>query len=427
MGNKYSSQSISGYNSSPPADDGTVSEANKVKWATHKTKLADPIKTLTEAVNSAIAGHVDRGPTAVTTATTLDATHFNEVIEASGTSEITLTDASTLTAGWFVDIINKGSGNIPILRATASDTIDATSNDITLYPLDKIRLSVNAGADGFLTDRGGPIKDYYADTGAADAYVATPYPKWPAYAAGQKITLKIANANTGASTLNVSGLGVKNIKLHDGNDPGAGQIKASIHTFQYDGTNFILLNPFGVSAGNGSSLVLISTGTASASATLDFTGIDSTYSTRVYICDGILPATDATEFRFRVSTDNGSSFASTNEYNYSANGSNTTPGVVTAGGTGAGEVVLAGPAANRVGNASTEGACGMVYINRPYSSSLYTRVYYQFSWTNDSGNIVQWSGGGSYQVATAVDAVRFIFDSGNIASGVIREYGIKDA
>ena len=50
--NPYTSQAISGYNASPPPDDGSQVAANKVEWAKHKTKLADPIKTLSEAVNS---------------------------------------------------------------------------------------------------------------------------------------------------------------------------------------------------------------------------------------------------------------------------------------------------------------------------------------------------------------------------------------
>jgi hypothetical protein len=73
MGTKFSSKTISGYNSSPPADDGTVSEANRVKYSTLKTKLGDPVKTLAEDINSALVTHVDKGPTAITTATTLGA------------------------------------------------------------------------------------------------------------------------------------------------------------------------------------------------------------------------------------------------------------------------------------------------------------------------------------------------------------------
>ena len=45
MGTKWSTVSVSGYNSSPPSDDGSTTTANEVKWSTIKTKLPDPLKT----------------------------------------------------------------------------------------------------------------------------------------------------------------------------------------------------------------------------------------------------------------------------------------------------------------------------------------------------------------------------------------------
>lgn len=50
--NPYSSQTIAGFNAGAPPDDGTKVAANQLEWAKHKTKLADPIKTLAEAINS---------------------------------------------------------------------------------------------------------------------------------------------------------------------------------------------------------------------------------------------------------------------------------------------------------------------------------------------------------------------------------------
>lgn len=50
--NPYSTQTIAGYNSSPPPDDGSKSSDNKLEWAKHKNKIGDPIKTLAEGINS---------------------------------------------------------------------------------------------------------------------------------------------------------------------------------------------------------------------------------------------------------------------------------------------------------------------------------------------------------------------------------------
>ena len=51
--NPYSAPAISGYNSSPPADDGTKVDSNRVQWSKHISKIGDPVKTLVEAAVSA--------------------------------------------------------------------------------------------------------------------------------------------------------------------------------------------------------------------------------------------------------------------------------------------------------------------------------------------------------------------------------------
>ena len=52
--NPYSTQTIAGYNTNPPADDGSQVEANKVSWSTHLDKLAKPLKDLAEAINTQV-------------------------------------------------------------------------------------------------------------------------------------------------------------------------------------------------------------------------------------------------------------------------------------------------------------------------------------------------------------------------------------
>lgn len=51
----YTPPTISGYNTSPPPDDGSQVAANKILWATIKTKLADPIKNYVDSINTAVA------------------------------------------------------------------------------------------------------------------------------------------------------------------------------------------------------------------------------------------------------------------------------------------------------------------------------------------------------------------------------------
>ena len=51
--------------------------------------------------------------------------------------------------------------------------------------------------------------DYAADTGAANAYVIALTPALTSHVVGMPIHFMAANANTGASTININGLGIK--------------------------------------------------------------------------------------------------------------------------------------------------------------------------------------------------------------------------
>ena len=77
------------------------------------------------------------------------------------------------------------------------------------------------------------------DSGAANAYVLTPTVALSSYTAGLLVAFIPTVANTGASTINISGLGTKNIKGSAGNDPINGALAAGKPILlQYDGTQF---------------------------------------------------------------------------------------------------------------------------------------------------------------------------------------------
>lgn len=111
----------------------------------------------------------------------------------------------------------------------------------------------------------------FNDSGAADAYVITPVPAITAYAKYQFWQVDIANANTGASTMNISGLGARNIfDYNTGAALTGGELVAGLHTFMDDGTQLILMNP------KISSSLTLETEQATTSGTAkDFTGISS--------------------------------------------------------------------------------------------------------------------------------------------------------
>lgn len=120
------------------------------------------------------------------------------------------------------------------------------------------------------------LKDYtlqvpYAQAaGSANAYTASLTPALTAYTEGAAIAVKINAANTGASTININGLGVKSIRDPRGNTLPAGKLTAgSIYTLRYNGTNFILQGEG--ASGNATASDLLSGKTASTDAG-DITG-----------------------------------------------------------------------------------------------------------------------------------------------------------
>ena len=104
----------------------------------------------------------------------------------------------------------------------------------------------------------------YAVTSGTDTYTATLDPAITALTVGAEYKIKFVNSNTIANaTLNLNGLGAKDIKQSDGSALVIGEIVAGGQfTVRYDGTNMLLLlaKPLGVSyaetTGTGSAYVL---------------------------------------------------------------------------------------------------------------------------------------------------------------------------
>lgn len=107
--------------------------------------------------------------------------------------------------------------------------------------------------------------NYIATGGAANAYTMTLVPAVTAYAAGQIFVGKANHANTGAATVNVNGLGVKNIKKANDQDLESGDIEVDqIIVLGYDGTNFQLLSPIATQMSTAAVTALQGGGDASA-------------------------------------------------------------------------------------------------------------------------------------------------------------------
>lgn len=95
--------------------------------------------------------------------------------------------------------------------------------------------------------------DQYAVTSGTDTYTATPNPALASYLTGAQVTLNFGNTNTGASTINLNGLGAKSIITPDGLALTGGEL-LGIMTLVYDGTSFQILGGSGAGGGAASDL-----------------------------------------------------------------------------------------------------------------------------------------------------------------------------
>lgn len=60
--NPYTRVTVSSYNASAPADDGTAVVANQITWAGIKTKLGDPIKTAVDSIDQSVSNAFATSP-----------------------------------------------------------------------------------------------------------------------------------------------------------------------------------------------------------------------------------------------------------------------------------------------------------------------------------------------------------------------------
>lgn len=141
---------------------------------------------------------------------------------------------------------------LPLARITlATTTTTITDAEIT----DIRELNLLGSGDLVRFNRSniqGQTFTAFDDSGAADAYVITPVPAITAYAKYQTWVVDIGTENTGASTININALGVRNIfDFRTGAALAGGEILAGLNTFIDDGTQIILMTPasrVGVSA-----------------------------------------------------------------------------------------------------------------------------------------------------------------------------------
>lgn len=138
--NPYTSVSISGYNSSPPPDDGSQTDANEITWAKHKDKLADPIKNRQDTIDSRLV-------TAFGKVINIDAEENNAIGGSLAFTEKIFTIASgAITPTRSNVVLAAEGGTTDILDSMATGSV---SDDCLMI------LSVDTGDTITINDAGG--------------------------------------------------------------------------------------------------------------------------------------------------------------------------------------------------------------------------------------------------------------------------------
>ncbi len=175
-------------------------------------------------------------------------------------------------------------------------------------------------------------------------------------------------------------------------------------------------------SGAGATKFLLATKTASASATLDFTEfVNATYHTYEFYLENLIPGTDGDALWIRTSTDGGSTYDSAaGNYDWAQQRAFSGGSVNNGGGNSTRIEVTGG-----VGNAANENGVNGLIILHGAALAAHTTLTGQISYTATTGEVTAVNMAGRRNGSTDVDALRFLFSSGNIGSGKIRMYGLK--
>ena len=224
-------------------------------------------------------------------------------------------------------------------------------------------------------------------------------------------------ASTGTNTnIGITGKGSGKVKLGDGNllFPDAdGSANQYIKT---DGSaNLAWATPASAD------VVLLQTVEASSSATVSLTSFDnSTYNNYLVVIDAV-PATDSVGLQAKFSTDGGSSYI-TADYDF---GRIFRENTTVYGQQGFSQSIINCSAFTVANFTATGGWVGTMELFNCASTSVgtgYCVIGGAYRNGSTTYNGTEW---GVHGVAQDMDAIQFLFSSGNIASGTFKLYGRK--
>ena len=189
--------------------------------------------------------------------------------------------------------------------------------------------------------------------------------------------------------------------------------------------------------GAAKALTHIKTLTASSSSTLSFVNgssdvvLDSTYPIYLFKFINIHPASDGEDFQFNMSIDSGSNYNVTKTttwfygYNsYSIDGLNA---VEYNGSFDLAQSTSDQVLTNNIGADNDQSASGSLFIYNPSSTTFVKHFMANINTYHGANQAVNSFAAGNGNTTSPINAFIFRMNSGNIDSGTIKLYGIKDS
>ena len=179
------------------------------------------------------------------------------------------------------------------------------------------------------------------------------------------------------------------------------------------------------------SLTHISTATASASASIEFTsGIDSTYKEYVFYFVNIHPSNDNTDFQFNMSTDSGSNYnvvKTSTAFAPFHDEADTSTGLTYSTSNDLAQSTafqnLLGQSG--IGNDNDQSASGYLQIFNPSSTTFVKHFIARNNYSHPSDYTIEYYIAGYGNTTSPVTNLKFQMSSGNIDDGIIKMYGVS--
>jgi hypothetical protein len=187
-----------------------------------------------------------------------------------------------------------------------------------------------------------------------------------------------------------------------------------------DDSELYKLNDAGNEERVGGNTQLLATLEADDDATVDITSLmDGTFPVYYVRLVDISPATNNARLDMLVSIDNGANFIDDAAASHHQTFTTSTTGYAAADSTGGVVRICAA-----VGNAAGRGASGLVKLLNPTSTTHNKLILSEYVYLDNSGNGVGSNAIAKVDNTSPINALRFAFSSGNIASGTFKLYGV---